>query len=439
MAQLDKALHYGCNDWGFESLQVHMGNKPVYNDVELLSIDCKPVDIYSKEGTCIHIFKNNDVPLLKYLYCNDTGKWFCENKDIANLTLQMLLEGTKTKNYEQINSIMDYYGSGIYPNVGYDTSTISFTSLSEFFPQMFDLFCEVINNPRFDNRRLEHIKTLAIQDIKIADSNVKVVANKTFRSAIFGASHPYGWSSTEQSVDNVTIDDVKDYYEYYISALPRLIVAGDINDNIVDTIKIANDHNLSKNYVVQHNVPDVETQVIHIERQTEQAYLCIGAQSLAINSPDYLLLSCCVSFLGGYFGSRLMANIREKHGYTYGIYSALVPHRYGSYLIIGASIKKENYNNVLVEIDNEIKRLQNELVPTDELSKFKRYMVGNLLCSLSLPFMELNIFCKIKALGVGMDFYNKILSTIKGLTAQQIQYVAQRYLDISKMTKVLVG
>jgi predicted Zn-dependent peptidase len=146
-----------------------------------------------------------------------------------------------------------------------------------------------------------------------------------------------------------------------------------------------------------------------------------------------------VCLLGGYFGSRLMMNIREDKGYTYGISANLSAYRYASVLSISADVKADKAKESLNEVEKEIIRLQNDLVPESELSQVKNYLIGDCIRNLDGAFDKADKYSFLKKMSYEYDYYKDFLLTIKNITIEDIRDLSQKYLDLRYMSKIIAG
>ena len=220
----------------------------------------------------------------------------------------------------------------------------------------------------------------------------------------------------------------------------QIFITGDIDENLLKNIdkNIPDSLNFSNDNFFNNKIESVNSsKIININKQdSEQVSMCLG--HILINDENYQKLWCTVAFLGGYFGSRLMKNIREKNGYTYGISAQIVSHRYAKYLLIKTSAKKEFKEAIIEEIKKEITLLQNEKISEEELNGFKQYFLGNMLATFSNVFSDMEHFVPIKMLNLEQDYYPKLFETIKNISGDEINYIAKKYLNPDKFVQVFV-
>ena len=352
----------------------------------------------------------------------------------------MLLEGCKKYNHTEIADIIDFYGADMNITATPDANIISFTVLRKYFNNIFELLCEILKDPLFNEDRLEYIKNKKIQELKIENTKNKTIAYKTFKKELFG-NRNYGYSLNEENIKKVTTCDLKSHYSQFWLNNIQIFITGDIDEKLLkdidkkipDNLKVSNNNFLNSEIQLNHS-----SKIININKQeSEQVSMCLG--HALPNNEDFKKLWCTVAFLGGYFGSRLMKNIREKNGYTYGISAQIVNYRYVKYLLIKTSAKKEFKEAIIEEIKKEIILLQNEKISEEELNGFKQYFLGNMLATFSNVFSEMVHSVTIKMLSLEKDYYKKLFETIKNISGEEINHIAKKYLNPDKFVQVFVG
>ena len=287
-----------------------------------------PEQFILKSGIPVFFYNHNYLKLVKFTILNNFNTF--ENDPCVNYFVKkMLLEGCEKYNHTEIADIINFYGADINITATPDANIISFTVLKEYFNYIFELLCEILKEPLFNEDRLEYIKNKKIQELKIENTKNKTIAYKTFKKELFG-NRNYGYSLNEEDIKKVTTCDLKNNFSQFWLNNTQIFITGDIdekllkniNKNIPDNLKFSNDSFLNDEIKLNHS-----RKIININKQdSEQVSMCLG--HILINDENYQKLWCTVAFLGGYFGSRLMKNIREKNGYTYGISAQIVNYRY---------------------------------------------------------------------------------------------------------------
>ena len=398
-----------------------------------------PEQFFLKSGTPVFFYNHNDLKLVRFTILNNFNTF--ENDLCVNYFVKkMLLEGCEKHNHTEIADIIDFYGADMNITATTDANIISFTVLKEYFNDIFELLCEILKEPLFNEDRLEYIKTKKIQELKIENTKNKTIAYKTFKKELFGNSN-YGYSLNEEYIKKVTACDLKNNFSQFWLNNTQIFITGDIDEKLLKDIdkNITDNLNFSNDNFFNNKIESVNSsKIININKQdSEQVSMCLG--HTLPNNEDSKKLWCTVAFLGGYFGSRLMKNIREKNGYTYGISAQIVNYRYVKYLLIKTSAKKEFKEAIIEEIRKEITLLQNEKISEEELNGFKQYFLGNMLATFSNVFSDMEHSVTIKMLSLEEDYYQKLFETIKNISGEEINHIAKKYLNPEKFVQVFVG
>lgn len=402
-------------------------------DIDTACFDtCKSV----KKFKNLHFLKNNKIDLIKVVLYNDANFFdHVENKIVPYFTLKMLLEGTENYSYRQISEIIDFYGVYLSSLYGKDVCQLSMLMMSENFYDVIDIFQEIACKPKFSEERLEHIKKIDLQNLNVENSRNKDVINKEFLKLIFDEKNLYGYFRTAEDIEKVTINDLNNFFDACLRRNWKCIIAGNIKDEMLDDIDKRFQTILQpKAFLPSSTIFDFEPKKKILERDSQQEYLCMGKICIPAYHEDYKLLWCCVMFLGGYFGSRLMTNIREKGGFTYGINASLNSLKNCSYICITSSLKKNFSDKILEEIKKEINILQNEYVSSEKLNSFKQFFIGDMMMSSSNPFVPVSQFKVISTGNLEEDFYSNLAKTIIDLTPEQILFMTKKYLNFDSMS-----
>ena len=418
----------------FVSRKLFQKNSPIVN----FEINT-PEQFILKSGIPVFFYNHNYLKLVKFTILNNFNPF--ENDPCVNYFVKkMLLEGCERHNHTEIADIIDFYGADMNITATPDANIISFTVLREYFDDIFELLCDILKEPLFNEDRLEYIKNKKIQELKIENTKNKTIAYKTFKKELF-KDCKYGYSFNEEDIKKVTTYDLKNNFSQFWLNNIQIFFTGDIDEKLLKNIdkNIPDSLNFSNDNFFNNKIESVNSsKIININKQdSEQVSMCLG--HALPNNEDSKKLWCTVAFLGGYFGSRLMKNIREKNGYTYGISAQIVIYRYVKYLLIKTSAKKEFKEAIIEEIRKEIIFLQNEKISEEELNGFKQYFLGNMLATFSNVFSDMEHSVTIKMLNLEEDYYQKLFETIKNISGEEINYIAKKYLNPDKFVQVFVG
>lgn len=401
----------------------------------------EPVQTTLNNSTTVYTLKDDAQPVLKLDLVFPFGKRADLKSGQALITAKMLLEGTDNYEGGAFQEYLDQHGASMHVEVDFDSTTLTLLCLKQHAEKLIALFNEVLLNATFDERNFKQVKSQVVQKLKVDAEKSAIVASQTFRGLLFKGS-AYADSLLADDVDLLELKDIKSFYSTYYKERPFLLACGDVDGGILSLIERSigsipfSEVSQEKKYPLN---PEIKRENI-VRADAVQASIRLGSLSISKNHADYLPLRIANQILGGYFGSRLMKNIREDKGYTYGIYSSLINYRQADYWIIGADVQKANLEHALEEVYKEINLLKQELVPYDELTTVKNYMIGKLASSLDSVFnqgdaLKDKLICDVPY----QSFYQSLLDEIKEIDAEKILDIANRYFDTEKMTVVTVS
>ena len=395
----------------------------------------------TKNGVKIYILDSNDFEVVRFSFIFRAGTSMQHKPFTASATVNMLSEGSRSKSAQEIAEILDFYGSNFDANIDRDYAYLSFVSLSKFFDKTAEVAREIILYPTFNDKELQIYCSKRKQGLTIERKKIEVQSRELFGKALFGENHPYGKSSPESEYDNITREDlVALYKELYTSDNCFVVCSGRVSDDVLSTIEdIASE--LPQGEVRSETFPAVET-THRIFKEDNTALLSsirIGRLLFERRHPDFVGMQVVATALGGYFGSRLMQNLREEHGYTYGVMAAMVNFEREGYLAIATQVDKEHRDDALKEIYFEIERLRNELMDEDELQMVKNMMIGEILRILDGPFGIADVTIENIMCGFDNSATEESVAAIIAITPEEVQRLAQKYLKTEDLVEVVVG
>lgn len=383
--------------------------------------------------------------ILRIEFQFDAGSWYQSKKLIANTTGLMLLEGTKKRNDKEIAETIDFYGAFIDLGFDQDYASLTLFTLNKYLPQTLEIVKDILNNSSFPEKNLLTFLNKRKQTFIIESQKVKNIARKKFSEVLFGKDHPYGVSAEVEDFDHVKRDEVLSFFQqYYHPERCRVFVSGAIGENFVPFFtKIFGDSTWKK--VLPPGKPRfaIHTGSLksHFVKKDDalQTALRIGCGIVTRNHEDFISLQVLNTILGGYFGSRLMKNIREEKGYTYGIGSAMIPYKEAGTFLIVSEVGNEYRENTIKEIYYEIQRLKDETIPEEELNLVKNFMLGDLMRSADGPFQVVDIWKSIIEFNLPSNYFEKSINEIKQITGDKIRQLANHYLINESLIEVVAG
>jgi predicted Zn-dependent peptidase len=304
---------------------------------------------------------------------------------------------------------------------------------------------DVIKNPVFPEKELTTFIQNKKQEFLINNEKVRHIARRMFNKQIFGGGHPYGKTAVIDDYDKVTSEALTEYHiRHYTHLDCKIIVSGMIPANLTS---ILNSHfggkssSSTETKKEKRNTEIIPEGVkVHIKKANAvQSAIRIGRPMFNKIHPDFLKLKVVNTVLGGYFGSRLMTNIREDKGYTYGIGSAIVSLRNSGYFFIASEVGSDVTELAINEVYNEIEKLQQELIGDEELNLVRNYLLGSILRNFDGPFPIAESFKSILEYGLSSDYFQNYIDTIKSITPEEIRNLTQKYFDKNNLYELIVG
>ena len=357
----------------------------------------------------------------------------------------MMEEGTSKMTAAEIADAVDYYGAYLETGVSQDHSSVVLYTLNKHLKSTLPVLEQLIKDSDFPQAELDTHLQNKKQKFLINNQKVANVARKRFSELLFGEKHPYGINVIEKNFDEINIQHLKDFYSsYYRANSCKIILSGKVNDDmytLLDEHFGGNDW-LAKNDLTRKSVDTVsvkEREQLIYKEDALQSAVRIGKIMFNKTHPDYQPVQILNTVFGGYFGSRLMSNIREDKGYTYGIGSGLVSLQHGGYFFISTEVGVDVCKKAIHEIYFEMNRMRTELVPDDELQLVKNYLLGTFLRSVDGPFAMAEKFKGIMEYNLGYDYFDRYIATIKSISAQQIKELATTYFDKDSMIELVAG
>ena len=360
---------------------------------------------------------------------------------LASMCNAMLFEGTANKKGEEIHESLDFYGAYTQLDINSDRAVVSLYTLNKYFDKVLPIFIDAIKNAAFSEDQFKVILAQKKQNFIINSEKVEFKARNTFFNTLFD-DHPYGCSTSIEDFENIFPEDLVNFHDaYYKNATMKVYFAGMIPKNCEAILnQYLGTWKLKKTHSVQEYSPEVKNDKIHIAKEGAlQSAIRIGRVCFNSHHIDYHQLKFLSVLLGGYFGSRLMSNIREDKGLTYGIGAICTHQEESGYFSISTEVKGEETQLALQEIYYELRRLREELIPDEELSLVKNYIMGQILNSADGPFAQASLLKNMHIQGVGFEFYESYKTILDNIDAEALKDLANKYLKEEDLCEIVVG
>ena len=363
----------------------------------------------------------------------------------ALFTNRMLREGSAHSNASKISRTLDSCGAWIETYCSQRCSHITLYTLKRHFAKLVHTLYEIITEPTFPEKNLDTVRTANKTHFLVNSRKVGSMAHRHFEKAIWGDEHKSGRLVTLEDYDAITPDVLKSYHsKVYGAGNCTIFASGKTDDTIAETLAatFGNGQWGTAAPIVPQIAPPTGEKQERISIRVEdamQSAIKIGATTLPTGHPDYYLLKYLTVLLGGFFGSRLMSNIREKNGYTYHIEAEMSTFGNRHVLSITTESANEYVEPLIKEVYNELARLQNEPVSEEEMQKLRNCTLGELCREYEGPSAKADVFIGTWLLGEPFESVNRYLDIIRTATSEDFMRIAQQYLSPENMIEVVAG
>lgn len=413
-------------------------------DATDFNLHLKPLEYFTLDnGISVYALRAPEQEVAYAEWVFYAGNAHEQNNMTAACVNYMLKNGTKNKTAFEINEHFEFYGAYLNRSCYNETASVKLHSLSKHLPELLPVVNELFTESIFPEQELAIYKQNQKQSLEVNLKKCDFVANRLIDEYLFGFSHPYGKYASIRDYDKLERDDLIQFYDKdYINGKCILFIAGNLPDNIEAL--------LNKNFgaLLCNNEPSVINYNSNPEKDKDHFIIndengLQGAIRIARNffnrhHPDFIKVQVLNNIFGGYFGSRLMSNIREDKGYTYGIHSYLQNHIHESAWMISTEAGRDVCEATMEEVFKEMKRLRDELVGEEELHLVRNYMIGSILGDLDGPFQIISRWKTYIINNLTEDYFNKSIHTIKNITAEELQYLAIKYLQPESFYRLTV-
>lgn len=411
---------------------------PFVKDASFTLINPDVTDL--SNGIRVFFVPGGSQEVMKIEFVFAAGRWHESKTAAAYFTSHLLPKGTKHKSSFDIARIFDQFGAHLEISPGLDFVSVSLYTLNKNFAPVLDLLIEVLSEPAFPKKEFNQTKSVFIQNLKVNNEKTSYVASQAFRKNLYGNDHPYGVEVEEKDVESLGTDDFKSHFRNFLHSA-RVFVSGKI-EAANRELMLKGFQKLAHGKAPVQRVPAIvagPTDEYVRKKESVQSSVRMGKRSVLRSDPDYVSVLFITHILGGYFGSRLMKNIREEKGLTYGISASIHALKNDSYLVIGADVNKENTTLTFDEIRKELKNLRSESISKDELETTRNHFIGSLQSEITTPFAHAEKIKTIALFNLQKDHYQKMIRRIDAITPEEILNLSETYFHEDSLIQVAVG
>ena len=398
-------------------------------------------------GLDLIVIENNKLPMVFISFTLRGGSYFDGDKiGVSSLTSTLLTKGTTNRTAMEIANEVDFLGSDLGSTSTWDANRLTIRTLKKNLSQSTDILVDCLLNPTFAEDELKREVTQRLAGIKQGKTEPNNLAEIQFAKVIFGET-PYGNPSTgtETSLNNITVTDLKAFYKkYFLPNNSFCVISGDITLNeavalLEEKLKDWKKGEDVKKDIVTAELPSKPRVVVVDRMGAVQSAIRVGSVGMDRTNPDYFKLSTLNTYLGGYFRAQLTQKLREEKSYTYGVSSGFDARLFPGPFAVRTSVGSEVTALAIDDIFEEIKKVSTTLIADDRFNEVKNYIMGSFPTGIQTNMQVASAVSNLKLYGLPMNYYDNYISSIQKITKEDLKQVAEKYLDVSKMSIVISG
>ncbi len=405
----------------------------------------KPVTFVLENGLKVLVVENNKLPRVSYnLTLDNTPFAEGSKKGVTDLVSAMIGNATESISKDKFNEEIDFLGA----NINFYESGASANGLSRYSARILELLADGALNPLFTQEDFDAERAKLIEGLKSDEKSASAIAGRVQNVLTYGKEHFNGEFTSEETLKNVTLQDVINHYNtYFVPANAYLVVIGDVKTKDVkkkvqelfgaDVWKKATAPNLTYNDPTDLQYSQIN--FVDVPNAVQSEIAMINLSKLKMTDKDYFAAILANQILGGGGEGRLFLNLREKHGWTYGSYSNLGASKYISKFSSTASVRNAVTDSAVVEIFNELRKIRTDLVSEEDLKNAKAKYIGNFVMQIEKPATIARYALNIKTLGLPEDFYENYVKNINAVTPEDVRNAAKKYFLADNTRVVIVG
>jgi predicted Zn-dependent peptidase len=379
------------------------------------------------------------------------GKSFESAPSVSGFTAKMIQEGTRTRNSLEFARVLDRFGAFIHVESGYESATVGLTSLAKHLQSTVPLWAEMMLEPAFPADELEKMRDRTLQHMDVEEQKTAYIARKEYNRLLFGTQHPYGAHSGKDDIRAITLEQLKEFHASHFHVANASVIATGRFDEAqllslleatIGAQKLdAPDQKISlSGSHGRWEMPTAATGLHYFEKpESMQATIRVGHRAFPRSHPDHYPMQVVNTVYGGYFGSRLMKNIREEKGYTYGVGSAWLTMKYDGLFVVQTDVGNQYINSTLEEIRKEMQLLIEKGLPLAELDLVRNYMLGKSATGRETPSQLLGLIQNALINDFSFEEIDRKHDIIMALTTDDIQRLAAKYFQPSQLLEVVCG
>ncbi|MBM1104844.1 insulinase family protein [Aurantibacter crassamenti] len=397
-----------------------------------------------KNGLKVMVVENHKLPRVSIQLLIDNPPILeGEKAGVSSMTASLLGKGSKTIAKDDFEEEVDYIGA----RISFGSQRAFASSLSQYFPRILELLADAAINPNFTVEEFDKEKAKIITGIKSQEKDANAIANRVQNALSYGTNHPYGEYVTEESVNNIELADVNQFYRnYFVPANAYLVIIGDVNfdeaKELVETHFTPWTKAVPPSFSYSKPTDPYYTQInfVDVPNAVQSEVSVQNLVDLKMADEDYLAALLANRILGGGSQGRLFQNLREDKAYTYHSYSRIDNDRFAqSTFSASASVRNAVTDSTVVQILSEVDKIIKEPVTEQELKDAKAIYIGSFVMALERPETIARYAINLATENLPADFYQNYLENINAVTVEDVQKAAQKYFTSDKARIVVSG
>lgn len=415
---------------------------PAYHDIE--KVEMKPAETARLDnGVPVYFVDGGSHELLRIELLFNAGSRFGERALLASAANSLLRDGTSRYSAKEIAEKVDYYGAFLETELSRDTASVVLYALNKHLDEILPLFRDVIFDASYPEEEVQIYRRNQHQKMLVNLEKEAYFARRMFGEKVFGEEHPYGRVAQPGHYQDLKRDDLRKFHQrHYKLGQAEIYLAGKVTKNVMQQLNTIFGIEPAERQTMEAEIPAYKGSLgLAYEDRPDalQSAIRVGRRTVNRSHEDFHGLQFLNTILGGYFGSRLMSNLREDKGYTYGVGSGLVSYDHTGAWVMATEVNADHTADAIDQIKLEMKRLREELVGQEEIDLVKNYMKGVLLKEIDGPFGLIQKFKNIHRHGLDYDYYIQWMQVINEMGSDGVMELANQYLVEDDFVTVVVG
>jgi len=420
---------------------------PAISAVPIQSLQVpKPEIMRLDNGILAHYLPIGEQEVIKLELIFAAGRWQEPRKMLSRLTAKIMKMGTSKHTAAELAEKLEYFGTKLKINDEFDSSSLQVFCLKRHFEPILGLIVEILTEANFPPDELQTLIKRNKERLKVDLTKGDFVAYRCLTEKIFGNQHPYGYNSSFELYDSLQVEDLKLFYQQTYTAVNcKIALSGKIDEQV---LHLLNQYlgKLRPGQPVEipphPNVPAIKGEKLQLfldKKDNMQTSIRIGRRLFNKNHPDFAGFHVLNTVFGGYFGARLMQNLREDKGYTYGAYSSVDDLAQDGYFYLDTEVGQGVKVDAVAQIYQEMEILTEKLIPKSELEMVRSYLMGSFLNALDGFFNVSNLLSDMVKANLQPDFFHNLIAVSQSITSKELRELARTYFDKNQLIEVLVS